>query len=284
MGNLALSYAELGQHADALKLREKTLALATIRLGPTHQQTLWLMMGLADSQAALGRNLDALNLREKTLTLARANLESDHLTTLLIMHGLADSYAAVGREADALALHEDTLARMKAKLGPGHPATLNSMAGAAKSLIKLDRGAEAVPVIDECLRRATARFVDRTLFPELLELRSQQFAKWAESLGCRQTAEMWEKLNRTDAQSLYTAARLRAVSAAVLRQDKTEEIAKQADAEANLAMDWLQKAVAAGFQDVNRMNKETDFDFLRERADFRNLVAKLEAVRKNEMR
>jgi len=239
------------------------------------------MMGLADSQAALGQHLDALNLREKTLALAKANLQTDDLTTLLTMHGLAESYAAVGRDADALELREDTLARMRAKLGLGHPATLDSMAGVAKSLIKLDRAAEAVPVIDECLRRAAARAGDRNLFPELLELRSQQFAKWTEGLGCRETAEMWEKLNRTDAQSLYTAARLRAVTAAVLRKDKTEEIAKQADAEANRAISWLQKAVAAGYQDVNRMKKETDFDPLRERADFRKLVAELETGKKH---
>jgi hypothetical protein len=66
--------------------------------------------------------------------------------------------------------------------------------------------------------------------------------------------------------------------------DETEKIAMQADAEANRAMDWLQKAVAAGYQDVNRMKKDTDFDALRDRADFKKPVAELEAGRKREKR
>ena len=36
MNNLALSYSDLGRHADALKLREETLALRKAKLGPDH--------------------------------------------------------------------------------------------------------------------------------------------------------------------------------------------------------------------------------------------------------
>jgi hypothetical protein len=43
------------------------------------------------------------------------------------------------------------------------------------------------------------------------------FAKQKDASGCRQTAEMWERLERKDADSLYSTARFRAVTASVLR-------------------------------------------------------------------
>ena len=52
---------------------------------------------------------------------------------------------------------------------------------------------------------------------------------------CRATAEMWEKHKRTDADSLYDAACMRAVTAAVLRASDRSE----STAEADRAMAWL---------------------------------------------
>ena len=40
MNNLAISYAGLGRHAEALKLNEETLALMKAKLGPDHPDTL----------------------------------------------------------------------------------------------------------------------------------------------------------------------------------------------------------------------------------------------------
>jgi hypothetical protein len=59
---------------------------------------------------------------------------------------------------------------------------------------------------------------------------------------------------------------------------KAEDRGKQAD----LAMDWLQQAVAAGYKDVASLKKDTDLDPLREREDFKKLIAELEkGVKKN---
>jgi tetratricopeptide (TPR) repeat protein len=54
---------------------------------------------------------------------------------------------------------------------------------------------------------------------------------------------------------------------------KSADRAKQAD----LAMDWLKKAVAAGFNDVAQIKQDTDLDALRGRDDFKKLLAELEA-------
>ena len=54
---------------------------------------------------------------------------------------------------------------------------------------------------------------------------------------------------------------------------KAQDDSKQAD----LAMNWLRQAVAAGYKNVAHMKKDTDLDPLREREDFKKLLAELEA-------
>ena len=66
-------------------------------------------------------------------------------------------------------------------------------------------------------------------------------------------AEMWERLNRTDVESLYNAACFRAVTSAILPVDPKTPAAdgdRLAAEEADRAMAWLHKAVAAGFTDA----------------------------------
>jgi tetratricopeptide (TPR) repeat protein len=151
MGNLALSYAALGRHAEALKFHEETLALMKATLGP------------------------------------------DHPDTLRSMGNLALSYAALGRHAEALKLHEETLALQKATLGPDHPDTLNT---------------------------------------------------------------------------IYNIACVHA-----LMIPKSSDPAREAD----LAMEWLRKAVAAGYKNLAHMKQDTDLDPLRKRDDFQKLMTELEA-------
>ena len=42
-------------------------------------------------------------------------------------------------------------------------------------------------------------------------------------------------------------------------------------------MDWLQQAVAAGYRNVAHIKKDNDLDALRDREDFKKLIAELEA-------
>src|SRR5262249_25148929 len=151
-----------------------------------------------------------------TLARQQAKLGPDHPDTLASMFNLALSYDALGRHADALQVREETLARVKATLGPDHPETLRVMWVVAESLSAPDRGAEAVPGLDDCVRRATGKVVEPGLLPGVMVLRLRHFEKAKDAAGCRRTAEMWEDLKRTDADSLYNAACMRAVTAAVL--------------------------------------------------------------------
>ena len=61
MIDVANSYAARGRHAEAVKLREQTLAaLAKAKLGPDHPNTLASMSNLAASYVDLGRYAEAL--------------------------------------------------------------------------------------------------------------------------------------------------------------------------------------------------------------------------------
>ena len=88
---------------------------------------------------------------------------------------------------------------------------------------------------------------------------------------------MWEKLNRNGPAFFFDAARYRAVTAAVLRStDSSPEAGKSSDEEAGRAIEWLHKAVAAGYADVTRLKQDVDLGVLRDREDFKSIIGGLE--------
>jgi non-specific serine/threonine protein kinase/serine/threonine-protein kinase len=277
MNGLAASYANLGRHSDAVNLYQATLALQEAKLGPDHPDSFQTLYNLAISYAALGRHVEALELRERALALHKAKLGPEHPRTLMSMNNVASSYAALGRHADALMLYRETLALQTARLGPDHSDTQSSVWGVAHNLVKLGRGSEAVPVIDEYIRSAAGKLPWPRLLPSVLDLRLRHFEKSRDATGCRQTAAMWENQKGIDAGSLYNAARMRAVTAAVFqRADNSPAGFRQANLEAERAMDWLKQAVASGYKDAAHMKQDKDLDALRDRPDFVKLMAVLQ--------
>jgi hypothetical protein len=72
---------------------------------------------------------------------------------------------------------------------------------------------------------------------------------------------------------------MRAVTAEVIRAtDKSAAAAKDVDAEADHAMTLLKQAVAKGYKDAAHMRRDRDLDALRERDDFKKLLAELETA------
>jgi tetratricopeptide (TPR) repeat protein len=277
MDNLAHDYRNLRRFDDAVKLLEQTLAIQQRTLGRDHLETLAGMIRLANAYNDVGQHAKAVKLREEALELQKQKLPADHPDLLTSMYSLANSYGFLERYSDALKLHKETMERRKAKFGPDHPSVLWSIWGVTAELFRLNRGNEALPMIEEVVDRAVRMKVQ----PDLVGLLNNQrsYFKTAKNVaGCRRTAEMWEKLHRTDPRSLYNAACYRAVVAAVLlAADKSPNAAKESYAEADRAMSWLQQAVAAGYDNVALMKKDTDLDALRDREDFRKLLAEQEA-------
>ena len=71
---------------------------------------------------------------------------------------------------------------------------------------------------------------------------------------------MWEKQKRADLDSLYTAARMWSVTSGVQAKAPAADAARLAKDDADKAMAWLTKAVAAGFKDRAHMEKDKDLD------------------------
>jgi tetratricopeptide (TPR) repeat protein len=276
--SLASTYASLGRDSEALKLREETVAAQKRVLPADHPDTLASMNNLANSYFALGRLAEALKLREETLAARKRVLPVDHPDTLRSMHNLANSYDALNRHADALELREEMLAARRRALPADHPDILLSMWVVALSLVKLDRGAEAVPLIDACVAQGSRRVgVNPRMIPAVAKLRLRHFQKTNDVAGCRTTSAMWEELDRRDVASLYSAARYRAVTASLQAKAGRSDAPRLAKEDADKAMAWLRKAVAAGYTNAAHIRKDADLDFLRDRDDFKKLLADLEA-------
>jgi tetratricopeptide (TPR) repeat protein len=238
------------------------------------------MQNLANGLSDLGQHEEALQLQEKTLHRKSALYGPDHPVTLASANNLGAELAKLGQHAKALAVFERTLAQMKMKHGLDHPQTLVCTGNVAAALIDLGRDDDAVPIIDDCVARAINKDVDPQLFSELLIRRVRIFQKKKDVAGCRETAERWEKLNRADAYGLFVAGRLRSVTASVALGDAKApdaEATRRAQAEAEQAITWLRRAVAApGFRHGEPLRNHKDFDVLRERSDFKQLLTDLE--------
>ncbi|MFT3883106.1 MAG: tetratricopeptide repeat protein [Gemmatales bacterium] len=275
MHNLANSYATLGRQAEALTLRQETLNMRKKNLGPHHPATLMSMYNLALSYAALGQLEEALQLQEETLKLQKQHLGLTHPHTLSSMYSLASNYAALERNAEALTILEETVKLQKQKLGVDHPDTLYSMRGAIAALMKLQRDREALLKIDEVLAlankaAAAGKQLDASLLPKVLSYRFTILHRQGDVAGCQVTIQQHEKLPLSEPEQFFQAACHRSQLAGLIKTQPAE-----AKGEADQAMAWLQKAVAAGYQDRAALEKDDSLTPLRDREDFRKLIASL---------
>ena len=108
-------------------------------------------------------------------------------------------------------------------------------------------------------------------------LRMQHLQQTDDPAGSRATAGMWEKLNRTDADSLCEAPCCRAVTAGVQAKTPGADATQITKDDADRAVQWLHQAVQAGYKDAAHMRNVANLDPLRERDDFKELFAELEA-------
>jgi eukaryotic-like serine/threonine-protein kinase len=276
--NLALDYAQAHRYDEALKLQQETLEISQGKLGADHPVTLGNRLNVAKALSDLKRHEEALSLLNQVFTLQQVKPGLKHRDTLHTMYLIGNEFGHVGRYADALKWHQDALGLRKDILGHDNRETLYSMWGVAANLFRLKRGADALPISDECLQRAAAD-TGRD-YSGLADLRLDYCAEIGDGDGCIKTAVLWEKMGRTDAASLYNAARYRAVAADMLKKGaRTPEMNTRAEKESDRAIAWLKQAVAAGFDDTDRLKNRKEFDSVRQRADFRELIAELEAKR-----
>ncbi len=272
MHELANCYHELKRHPDALKLREKVHAGRLAQLGLENALTLKSMNNLASSYEAMKRNAEAIELREKALAGCRIVFGHIDRETLSSMHRLAHGYWNASRRDDALKQYRDTLTAREVHLGMADPQTLETMVDVADCLVAVKRGAEAVPIIDEILRRIAGRPIDRMLASKVIALRMGYFRSMKDPVGLRATAIAWERLEQTNFECLFIAAKIRAVTAMVQRGVEPLDKAL-VEADERRAVEWLRKSVAAGWPDPDHLANDKDFRELKSRSDFQSILA-----------
>jgi hypothetical protein len=284
MNSVAVSYFRLRRYDEALRVGETTLALAKEKLGPDHPETLRSMSILGGINEKLGRYGEAVRLLEEGLAISR-KLGPGRGETFMFMGSLGNAYASAGRHADALKLREEILPLARARYGPDNPWTFNNMINLGESYRRVDRVADALELHRELLALQTAKYgpaheltlsCQSTVASCLVQL-GQGAEATADVL---RVAEAWERMARTDPQWLYLAACHRAIAAGALRSaDRSPGGAEKARAQADQAMAWLKRAVAAGFRDgpnqVSTMALDYDLDALRDRDDFKKLLAEM---------
>jgi tetratricopeptide (TPR) repeat protein len=94
----------MGNHAKALPLHERALAICEAQLGPEHPDTANSLNHLAALHKAMGNHAKALPLHERALAICEAQLGPEHPDTAISLNNLAVLHEAMGNHAKALPL------------------------------------------------------------------------------------------------------------------------------------------------------------------------------------
>jgi tetratricopeptide (TPR) repeat protein len=238
-----------------------------------------LRMTLGSSFSYQGETKIATDQFRAAHTIFAEHLGPDHPDTLTSMIKLANCYDLLGRHAEALKLNEETLVLRRAKLGPDHLDTLQSMSNVANSYAGLGRYAEALELSEQTLALQKVKLGPdhRDTLGSMSNVANNyaSLGRYAEALElCEQTLAL-QKAKRGPHHPDTLATMYNIASIHALLVPKSTDGAKEAD----LAMDWLKRAVAAGFNYAGQIKQDTDLDVLRGREDFKKLLADLEASR-----
>jgi len=301
-------YLHLGLYAPAASLSEKALDIRTRVLGPEHPATLaslnllgWVRLEqgrYADAETLLSRTLEigrrvlgrddrevlrtmaflgAVYWRQRRLPEAeRLNLEQleietrlrgpDHLEAIRTKMNLSNVYSNQGREVEAERLQREALDSFRRQLGQEHDQTLVAMMTLANTLEHQGRFPEAEKLLVEVLEirkrvfgpehpdtlltmgNLANKYLSMNRLPEAERLHVEAFDIEKRVLGPRHPQTIW---------SMYNLA-----CTSSLRGGRAQ------------AMDWLRRAIDAGYFNADGMARDSDlkplhgpeFDALVERA------------------
>jgi tetratricopeptide (TPR) repeat protein len=140
MGDLAITYMNLGKYADAEKLQIKVL---NRYLGEEHLNTFWAMGNLASTYESLGKYADAEKVQIQALDMGNRLLGEEHPDTIRVMNNLAIAHQSLGKYADAEKLQIEVLNVRNRLLGEEHPDTIRAMSNLAITYQDLGKYADA---------------------------------------------------------------------------------------------------------------------------------------------
>jgi hypothetical protein len=96
------------------------------------------------------------------------------------------------------------------------------------------------------------------------------------SANVRRSLALFDGLSTEDGYE-FESASCHATLAGLSERPGSGVLAAEGKMEADKAMKWLARAVATGYRNVNELRIESAFDSLRNREDFKKLIADLEA-------
>ena len=277
--NLSNAYISLGRHHDAVRVLEETIAAIPEKDRAVYVNLSWMQNSLIVAYRSLK---DLPNARRVLADLerdARARNPAESLELASALMKLGEATQSMNSSTESERVYREVLRICKAKEPTGFRVKqAKVLLGAA--LVEQRRFDEAEPLLlggcDDLKGYKFAGLVRQTLIQGWTAL-----AKLYAGTGrpqkaievCRHASSLLEKHNLIDATDLYNVACMHALFAAALKSGSGSEALQFAGAESDRAVVLLKQAVAAGFKDG--MDEDHDLDALRERKDFKNLLASL---------
>ena len=266
--NLAILFEKKTRYEDSLRLMQALFPVVRNHLGDEHDTTILTGLGVANSFYNLKRYAEALPQYDLVTRLAEAKHGPRHPTALRVADLASACLTMLLRHAEALPRNEALFAARTAALGPNDLETIHSQEMVARGLLLLgQRVPEALVLLDGVIahgqRKAGRNHGERMW--TLLDIRLRHFERTHDAAECRATARMLDAYAFPAPARLYDSACFHAVAAAQFQRGGHDI---EANAEAEVAMQFLAKAVKAGYDDRANVATDTDVDALRSRADF----------------
>ncbi len=257
----ALQYANADKHAEALHAHQQALALREmlVRLKPED----------ADAQRDLGATLNNIG-----VLLAK----NERLAEALAMYRRAAVHAeasfAQAPQAIVngrfLAIQQNNIADLERRFEHNEEA-LAAYRRVVEVWRQLTRDNPAVPSLHSGLFGAYRNLA-------LFQRERKQTEQYERTM--RRAREVIDRLPSEGANVLFQMACVRAECSTFLgsgKEQRTAEERAEQKREADLAMEALGKAIAAGFRNLERLRQEKELNALRDREDFKALQADLVA-------
>ena len=305
MHNLANMLSEEDRIDEAEKVYRETLAIERRVLGPEHPETASTMTTLANTLSrSTGRGAEAEQIYREALAIDLRTVGPDHAYTTQAEEGLANDLVGQHRLPEARTLLEEVQATRQRTLGPDNTDTILTSFNLAHVLYRENHLAKAEQLMRETLakqirvldpndpdipaskaelaqillkenRLEAAEDFARQAFDTQSHLLGPQHEDTRISLMC--LAESLAKLDRyREAQVLFedTIAKISTVSKEKL-PDAWYDFAELAAAAGHRddAFLYLDRAVEAGFHDVESMRSDEELSSLRNDSRFQQALA-----------
>jgi serine/threonine protein kinase len=302
--NIGTMLLRMGKPEEALTAWRKALTI-TQKLAHAHPAVADFQSALAGTHNNIGELLsqrgkpaEVLQAYQEALAI-RQKLAAAHPAVADFQSDLAASHSSVGyllsqtgKPAEALRAHQEALA-IRQKLADAHPAVTRFQRTLAQShnllgrlLAREQRFAEAFTALDAGLairRKLTEADPKNTEYPTDLGyshayrgwalVRSGQPSRGAADL--QQAVALWARARAPNTETRFERSRALAMLAGLGGEAKSDVTTAEAAAFADQSVAALRDAIKAGWNRPSEL-EEPDFDALRSRADFRELVAEVE--------